>query len=415
MRKPRATAAIAGVAERRVEPEVLACAQEAGLRYVSDDAPGITRRGRGKRVRFHAPSGRRITDERELARIRRLAIPPAWTRVWICPLPNGHLQATGRDQRGRKQYRYHDDWRATRDATKYGRMAAFGRALPRIRERVAADLKQRGLGRDKVLAAMVRLLETTLIRVGNDEYARENHSYGLSTLRNRHVRVRGARMTFQFTGKSGKKHSIDLEDPRLAEIVGRVQDLPGQELFGYVAEDGSVVDVKSDDVNAYLREVAGEEFSAKDFRTWAGTVLAARYLAAAAAEPEHRHTKKNLAAVVKDVAERLGNTPSVCRKCYIHPAVIDAYLGGQVVALAQHAPARRRPQPVAMRATSLSAEEKAVLAFLDRQARQPKRTLAEQLERSVRAGPRAMRHAIGDGRRAVHRAPARSARVRLER
>lgn len=329
--------------------------------------------------------------------------------MWICSQANGHIQATGRDQRGRKQYRYHEDWRATRDATKYERMATFGRALPRIRERVARDLKTRGLGRDKVLAAIVRLLETTLIRVGNDEYARENRSYGLTTLRNRHARVHGAKITFRFTGKSGKKHEIDLEDPRLAEIVARVQDLPGQELFGYVAADGSVVDVKSDDVNAYLREVAGEEFSAKDFRTWAGTVFAARLLAAVAEQPDHKHTKKNLAAVVKDVAERLGNTPAVCRKCYIHPAVIDGYLAGEVVRGAHTTP------HVAPQGTNgLSAEEKAVLAFLERKAREPTRSLTEQLERSVRVGTRATRRGAVS-RRAARRSAPRGARLELGR
>lgn len=383
MRKPRASSAprvsAAARGARTVPPEVIECVQEAGLRYVSDETPGITRRRTGHGVVFVGLGGRPIRDAGELARIRRLAIPPAWTQVWICPQANGHIQATGRDQRGRKQYRYHEDWRATRDATKYGRLIAFGRALPRIRARVAQDLKQRGLGREKVLATIVRLLETTLIRVGNDEYARENGSYGLTTLRNRHARVRGAKVTFSFTGKSGKKHEIDLKEPRLAQIVARMQDLPGQELFGYVAEDGDVIDVKSDDVNAYLREVASEEFSAKDFRTWAGTVLAARLLAVAAVEPEHKHTKKNLAAVVKGVAERLGNTPAVCRKCYIHPAVLDAYLTGEVVDAAR-ATAEPNPPPAA----GLSAEEKAVLAFLERQARTPKPTLAEQLERSVR-------------------------------
>ncbi len=395
MRQPRASSSSdessAARGAREVPTEIIECAQEAGLRYVSDDGPGISRHRAGKGLAFVGADGRRIVDREVLARIRRLAIPPAWTEVWICPQANGHIQATGRDQRGRKQYRYHDDWRATRDATKYGRMIAFGRALPRIRARVARDLKQRGLGRDRVLAAIVRLLETTLIRVGNDEYARENGSFGLTTLRNRHARVRGAKITFTFTGKSGKKHEIDLKEPRLAAIVERMQDLPGQELFGYVAEDGSVIDVKSDDVNAYLREVAGEEFSAKDFRTWAGTMLAARMLAAAATEPGHRHTKKNLAAVVKGVAERLGNTPSVCRKCYIHPAVLDAYLSGEVVRAA-----RATPQALPHPTTGLGAEEKAVLAFLERQARRPKCTLEEQLERSVR------RHGSGRvGRRGI--------------
>jgi DNA topoisomerase I len=398
MRKPRANSASAAArGAREVPPEMIECVQEAGLRYVSDDSPGITRRGAGQGMAFIGVDGRRITDRDLIRRIRRLAIPPAWTQVWICPHANGHIQATGRDQRGRKQYRYHEDWRATRDATKYGRMVAFGRALPRIRARVGRDLKQRGSGRDKVLAAIVRLLETTLIRVGNDEYARENGSFGLTTLRNRHARVRGAKITFSFTGKSGKKHEIDLKEPRLAAIVAQMQDLPGQELFGYIAEDGSVVDVKSDDVNAYLRDVAGEEFSAKDFRTWAGTMLAARMLAMAANEPEHKHTKKNLAAVVKDVAARLGNTPSVCRKCYIHPAVLEAYLGGEVVRAARTIPVDL-PHPKA----GLSAEEKDVLRFLERKARQPTPKLVDQLERSVRSGAAPRRVASAE-RRAIRR------------
>lgn len=409
MRKPRASSKSRVASTRTVRevpPEIIECAQEAGLRYVSDDVPGITRRRVGKGVTFLGAEGRRIVDAAVLARIRRLAIPPAWTQVWICPQPNGHIQVTGRDQRGRKQYRYHDDWRATRDATKYGRMIAFGRALPRIRARVARDLRQRGLGRDRVLAAIVGLLETTLIRVGNDEYARENGSFGLTTLRNRHAHVRGAKITFSFTGKSGKKHEIDLKEPRLAAIVERMQDLPGQELFGYVAEDGGVIDVKSDDVNAYLREVAGEEFSAKDFRTWAGTVLAARMLAVAAAEPEHRFTKKNLAAVVKGVAERLGNTPSVCRKCYIHPAVLDAYLAREVVS-AKRPMSVGRPHPT----SGLSAEEKVVLAFLERQARRRKPTLSAQLETSVRLTAPARRPAPAS-RRVLRRTHASTARLK---
>lgn len=388
MRKARAAGSAAnGRAQpngREVPADVLDCAKEAGLRYVSDDRPGITRKAAGKGWQYIDAKGKRIADEREITRINRLAIPPAWTEVWICPLPNGHLQATGRDQRRRKQYRYHEDWRATRDATKYERMVAFGATLPRIRRRVAADLRSRGLGREKVLAAIVRLLESTLIRVGNEEYARDNQSYGLTTLRNRHVRVTGGRLRFEFTGKSGRKHEIDLHDPRLAGIVDRVQELPGQELFGYVDDDGGVVDVKSDDVNAYLREIAGGEFSAKDFRTWSGTVMAAMFLAAEARVEGRKPTRKTLTAVVKDVSNRLGNTPSVCRKCYIHPGVMESYLAGEVVKVARVAP------PVVPHAvTGLSAAERAVLAFLRRRARQSKPTLAQQLERSVEKAQRA--------------------------
>lgn len=388
MRKTRAAAtggeAVTLPNGREVAPEVIDCAKEAGLRYVSDLHPGFTRKAAGKGWQYFDLQGRRITDEREIGRLNRLAIPPAWTDVWICPHPNGHIQATGRDQRRRKQYRYHEDWRATRDATKYERMAAFGRALPRIRRRVTADLRKRGLGREKVLAAIVRLLEATLIRVGNEEYARDNRSYGLTTLRNRHVRVKRGTIHFEFTGKSGRKHEIGLHDPRLAEIVDRVQDLPGQELFGYIGDEGSVVDVKSDDVNAYLREIAGEEFSAKDFRTWSGTVMAAMFLAAEARAPAHKATKKNLASVVKDVAERLGNTPSVCRKCYIHPVVLDSYLAGEVVQVA-----KADPSAVPRAENGLSAAERAVLEFLEKKAKEPKLTLTEQLRRSV---TRAARH-----------------------
>jgi DNA topoisomerase I len=352
------------------------CAEEAGLRYVTDERPGITRRAAGKGWHYFGNDGKRITDGAALARIRRLAIPPAWTEVWICPLANGHLQATGRDQRRRKQYRYHAEWRATRDADKFGRMMAFGRALPRIRRCVAADVRQSGLGREKVLAAMVRLLETTHIRVGNDEYARANRSYGLSTLRNHHVTVGRGALHFAFTGKSGKRHEIELNDPHLAKLVAEIQDLPGQELFAYESDDGNVVDVKSDDVNAYLREIGGEDFSAKDFRTWAGTVVAAELLARVASQPQHRATKKNLAAAIREVAERLGNTPSVCRKCYVHPAVIEGYLAGRVIALAVRKPLSRM---------GLSPVEKAVLALLERAAKRSVSGLEEALVRSVRS------------------------------
>ena len=251
-----------------------AIAKAAGLRYVSDARPGITRRRAGKAFAYRNAEGRTVRDPETLRRIRSLAIPPAWTEVWICPQESGHIQATGRDARGRKQYRYHPDWRTVRDEAKYSRMLAFGEKLPRIRRRVAADMRRRGMTREKVLATIVRLLETTLIRVGNDEYAQQNGSFGLTTLHNRHAKVRGGQIQFEFRGKSGKRHRIDLRDPHLARLVRRCQELPGQDLFGYVAEDGAVRDVTSDDVNAYLREIAGEEFSAKDFRTWAGTVLA---------------------------------------------------------------------------------------------------------------------------------------------
>ena len=253
-------------------PEV---AKIAGLRYVAADRPGITRQSRGKGFGYRASDGSVVRDPETLRRIRSLAIPPAWTEVWICPNENGHIQAVGRDARGRKQYRYHPRWRAVRDESKYERVLAFGEALPRIRRRVNADLRRRGMSRAKVLATVVRLLETTLIRVGNDEYAQQNGSYGLTTLHNGHAKVRGGQITFEFKGKSGKRHRIDVRDPQIAKLVRGCQDLPGQDLFGYVDDEGTVRDVTSDDVNGYLRDIAGEEFSAKDFRTWAGTVLAA--------------------------------------------------------------------------------------------------------------------------------------------
>ncbi|HXI36020.1 MAG TPA: DNA topoisomerase IB, partial [Burkholderiales bacterium] len=302
-------------------------ARAAGLRYVAGRRPGIARLRRGAGFRYRGADGRAIRDAAVLARIRALAIPPAWREVWICPSAEGHLQATGRDARGRKQYRYHARWREIRDETKYGRMAAFARALPRIRARVRRDLARPGLPLEKALATVVRLLETTFIRVGNDEYARENASFGLTTLRTRQVRVRGARLHFRFRGKSGVEHRIELADRQLAAIVRRLRDLPGEALFCYVDEDGATRTIESDDVNRYLKECAGEEFTSKDFRTWAGTLLAARALrtrrAAGVAD-----TRRELAQAVAEVARKLGNTPAVCRKCYIHPAVLEAFAAG---------------------------------------------------------------------------------------
>lgn len=306
-------------------------AREAGLRYSSDDKPGFSRRKRGKNFIYLNEKGRIIRKADTLNRIRHLAIPPAWTEVWISPLENGHLQATGHDVRGRKQYRYHEDWRKTRDETKYQNMVAFGRILPRLRQRVNRDLSRPGLPREKVLATVVRLLETTLIRVGNDEYARENKSYGLTTMRNRHVKVRGGRVSFTFRGKSGKDHHIDLENRKLAKIVKRCLDLPGQELFGYVNEAGEPVDVTSSDVNSYLHEVTGHSFTAKDFRTWAGTVLAAEALQEFEKFTSGREAKKNMGRAIEAVAGMLGNTPAICRKSYIHPVILDSYLDGTLV------------------------------------------------------------------------------------
>ncbi len=358
----------------RLAAEALAAVKEAGLRHADDRKPGFVRRRAGTGWHFLDAEGRRITNPDTISRLRRLAIPPAWTGVWICPFANGHIQATGRDARGRKQYRYHQDWRATRDAGKYGRLVAFGRALPRIRRRVAADLRRPGLGRKKVLAAMVRLLETTLIRVGNEEYARHNHSYGLSTLRNRHVSVRRGVVHFHFKGKSGRRHELDLEDPALARLVRRLRDLPGQELFQYLAEDGTVQNVGSADVNAYLREAGGEDFSAKDFRTWAGTVLAARFLAAQHAQ-EAKPRKATVLRATEAVAARLGNTPAVCRRSYIHPAVTKGYLRGRTVRpdAVPALPRDRTPPALPRAATRLSAAESAVLDFLRRETRGERR------------------------------------------
>jgi DNA topoisomerase-1 len=264
------------------------------------------------------------------ARIRALAIPPAWTDVWICADPRGHLQATGRDARGRKQYRYHPRWREVRDQDKYGRLPEFGRALPAIRRRIGRDLGRHGLPRQKELAAVVKLLETTFIRVGNDEYARQNRSYGLTTMRDGHVRVSGSKVRFMFRGKSGVQHALELDDRRLARIVRRCRDLPGQELFQYLDEDGEVVDVSSEHVNVYLKDITGTDFTSKDFRTWAGTVLAARLLCAERPTSSAAAGKRAIAQAIDEVARRLGNTRSVCRKCYVHPAVIEAYLDGSI-------------------------------------------------------------------------------------
>jgi DNA topoisomerase I len=303
-------------------------AEEAGLRYVNDERPGYRRRAKSKVFQYLDTEGKLIRDEQRLLRIKRLAIPPAWTDVWICPSPNGHIQATGRDARGRKQYRYHDRWRELRDENKFERLADFAKALPNIRRRIAADLKLPDLPRQKVLAAIVRLLEQTFMRIGNEEYARENKSFGLTTMKNRHVTVNGAQLRFRFRGKSGRQHDVDLTDGRIAKIVSTCQDLPGQELFQYVKDDGDIQDVTSQDVNGYLREVSGDNFTAKDFRTWGGTVLAAIALNAQGKFESQKQAKANVKTALCAVAKLLGNTPAICRKCYVHPEVIEAYLDG---------------------------------------------------------------------------------------
>jgi DNA topoisomerase-1 len=302
--------------------------RDAGLIYVSDQERGFRRERRGDTVVYLGAHGRRLRNPAVLDRIRRLAIPPAYRDVWICRHANGHLQATGRDARGRKQYRYHPSWRETRNSAKYDRMLAFADRLPRIRRAVDADLHLPGLPRRKVLAAIVHLLENALIRIGNDEYARANGSFGLTTLRNRHARVRGDRVHFAFRGKSGQYHDISLDDARLARIVRRCQELPGQTLFQYLDADGVAQSIGSADVNAYVREASGDAFSAKDFRTWAGTLEAARALLDRGQPQSEADAKTKVVEAIRQVAERLGNTPSVCRSCYIHPAVIDAYCAG---------------------------------------------------------------------------------------
>jgi DNA topoisomerase-1 len=379
-------------AEGRVEPEV--AARQAGLAYVDDVQPGIRRERRGDSFRYLGVRNNAIKDRRTLIRIRSLAIPPAWTDVWICTREDGHLQATGRDARGRKQYRYHQHWRAVRDENKYQRLISFAKALPKIRRHVARDLRRKGLPREKVLAAVVKLLETTLIRVGNDEYAKNNGSFGLTTMRDRHAHVRGAKVSFEFRGKSGIEHEIDLEDPRLARIVRQCQELPGQELFQYVAEEGDIRDIGSSDVNDYLREISGQDFTAKDFRTWAGTALAAQALQEFEDFDSQAAAKRNITQAIERVAERLGNTKAICRKCYVHPAVIDAYMDRTLVETLKAKTERELRESL----SALSSEEAAVLALLqqrmerqisggsaasDNKSRSRKAVAARRLQRKI--------------------------------
>jgi DNA topoisomerase-1 len=348
-------------------PDPAESARAAGLRYTTDTKPGISRRRNGRGFVYVAPSGKRLRDPGELERIRQLVIPPAWTDVWVCPDPRGHLQATGRDARGRKQHRYHARWREVRDETKYHRMIGFARALPSIRRQTAADLRKQGLKFEKVVAAIVQLLEKTLIRVGNDEYARQNRSFGLTTLRDGHVEVKGGRVRFAFRGKSGVEHEVDLDDRRLARVVRQCQDLPGYELFQYLDEHGERRTIGSSDVNEYLRRVTGHEFTSKDFRTWAGTVLAAQLLHAVDFDSES-HAKKNIVQAVEEVAKRLGNTKAVCRKCYIHPSIFESYMDGTIKSLARQLKRHRRPDD------AWTGCEAGVLTLLQRRAaREPRR------------------------------------------
>jgi DNA topoisomerase I len=344
-------------------------AEEAGLRYVSDAMPGIRRRAAGRGFSYIGTDGRRITDLDRIAWFKRLAIPPAWTDVWISPIKRGHIQAIGRDARGRKQYRYHPRWREVRDQAKYGRMIEFARALPRIRRRTDRDLRRRGLPREKVLALVVRLLEATLIRVGNEEYARDNRTFGLSTLRDRHLKGEGHNVRFSFKGKSGKEHDVPIPDRRLARLVKQCQEMPGQELFQYVDGDGRRQSVDSGEVNEYLREITGEEFTAKDFRTWAGTVAASMALQDFLEIDDDAGRRKAIVGAIEKVARQLGNTPAVCRACYVHPDVLDSYLDGTLVdALAARARGAGRG------AHALRPEEAAVLGLLQsRLAREQRR------------------------------------------
>lgn len=353
--------------QKQIEKEIQAAllvdpvesAEIVGLCYVSDTSPGIQRKGAGKGFCYIDAKGKRISDKTDLSRIKALAIPPAWTEVWICPLEHGHLQATGRDAKGRKQYRYHAHWNQVRSQTKFNRSIAFGEALPKIRQRVAEDLARRGLPREKVLATVLRLLEVTRIRVGNEEYAKENRSYGLTTMRDRHVDITGSRLRFKFRGKSGVDHDIELSDRRLAKVVKQCQDIPGQELFQYIDDDGQRQPIKSDDVNNYLREITNLDFTAKDFRTWFGTVLAAVELNALGSFDSQTEGKKNVTQAIKDVAKHLGNRPATCRKYYVHPAVIDAYLDGSLFQIMEQAPQKTAESP-----SELRPEEQAVLKLL---------------------------------------------------
>jgi DNA topoisomerase I len=338
----------------------VASAEEAGLRFVGDDEPGIARLRSGKTFRYKSSAGANVKDDRTLARIRSLVIPPAWTEVWICARANGHIQATGRDARGRKQYRYHPDWTRVRDEAKFDRLIAFGKALPKVRRTISRHMGERGLGRRKVLATVAHLLDTTLVRVGNREYARDNKSYGLTTLQDRHVTFSGSELRFQFRGKTGKEWKLKLGDRRVARIVRSCQELPGQHLFQYEDDDGVARQVSSADVNDYIRSIAGAEVTAKDFRTWAGTVLAAMALGEFEPAEAEAAAKRNIRKAIETVAARLGNTPAICRKCYVHPEVLAAYLDGKLAKLLQTAPDKALKRAFA----ALPAEEAATLLLL---------------------------------------------------
>jgi DNA topoisomerase-1 len=341
-------------------PDPATAARSAGLRYVHDHAPGIARAGHPGAFHYTDADGHAVLDEGTLERIRKLAIPPAWTNVWICKLANGHLQATGRDARGRKQYRYHPRWRESRDEAKYGRLLAFGVALPAIRQQVDSALRQPGLTREKMLATIVYLLQATMMRIGNEEYARENKSFGLTTLRDRHVRIDGSEVEFRFRGKSGVHHAVQLHDRRLARIIRQTRDLPGQDLFQYVDDDGQPHAIGSQDVNDYLQAISGADYTAKDFRTWSGTVLAALALREYEQFDSAAQARRNVVLAIESVAKKLGNTPTICRKCYVHPEVIASYLDGTMLE-AMRASAQAQLQHGLH---ALEPEEAAVLALL---------------------------------------------------
>jgi DNA topoisomerase-1 len=336
-----------------------------GLTYVNDTDAGIARKKRGSGFFYTLPSGTIVKDARTKKRIRSLAIPPAWTDVWICPLANGHIQATGRDARGRKQYRYHPDWHRTRDEVKFEKILKFARALPKLRKTARRHLRRKRLDRNKVLATVVTLLDSTLIRVGNEEYARTNGSFGLTTLKDQHVTFSSTQAKFRFRGKTGKEWRVAINDRRIARIVKNCQELPGQHLFQYEAEDGSIRQITSADVNGYLREISAEDISAKDFRTWAGTVLAAAALAEFEAVDNEAAAKRNVRSAIESVATRLGNTPTICRKCYVHPEIFQCYLDGELVRSLR----RKIESELTSRLSELSAAEAATLALLHRRLR----------------------------------------------
>ncbi|MDB5806332.1 MAG: putative topoisomerase, type [Betaproteobacteria bacterium] len=374
-------------------PEAL---REAQLRYVDDSRPGIRRKRMGGHFAFFDTKGSRIKDEDEIRRINKLAVPPAYTDVWICPDPRGHIQATGRDARGRKQYRYHARWREMRDADKYGRLLEFGQALPKIRARVKRDLKLEGMPRAKLLATIVHLLDVTLIRVGNEEYARANRSFGLTTLRNRHVEVKNTQISFHFRGKSGVEHHVKFRNARIAAIIRQCLEIPGQELFQYLDEDGVRHGIDSADVNDYLREISGAEFSAKDYRTWAGSALALARLSGVDFDTQ-REAKSQVVATLREVAQRLGNTPAVCRKAYVHPAVLQNFSSGELLADEKAGAAKLDRR--------LRREEARLLAFLHEAQARADEPLAQQLAESLKARKK---EATGGAASAAPKAPSKA-------